>query len=187
MRWGIWVVVVPPSFLWPENRLIPPADCLEDYASVLHALTTLSRFPVFFVSCYMSWADNMPMFPGEKLNLHLFEPRYKLMIQRIVNTSRRFVCVRVQKVAMRYHFLWWIHRALPGICFGSCVVFTYTLTYSMRNHHSLHLTGLCRSALWSTAFSIRDFAQRLNNKSDRTCVRPSWYCGLYLNKHRVSA
>ncbi|CAN0440115.1 unnamed protein product [Ectocarpus fasciculatus] len=28
------------------------------------------------------------MFPGETLQLHLFEPRYKLMMKRVVNTSR---------------------------------------------------------------------------------------------------
>mmetsp|Transcript_35580 Transcript_35580/g.52016 ORF Transcript_35580/g.52016 Transcript_35580/m.52016 type:complete len:374 (+) Transcript_35580:54-1175(+) len=36
---------------------------------------------------------NMPMFPGETLSLHLFEPRYKLMMQRIVSTSRKFAYV----------------------------------------------------------------------------------------------
>ncbi|CAM9465016.1 unnamed protein product [Choristocarpus tenellus] len=41
-----------------------------------------SQLPVFYY--------NLPMFPGETLHLHLFEPRYKLMMQRIVNTSRRF-------------------------------------------------------------------------------------------------
>lgn len=37
--------------------------------------------PVFFY--------NVPMFPGETLALHFFEPRYKLMMKRIINTSRR--------------------------------------------------------------------------------------------------
>ncbi|CAM9919200.1 unnamed protein product [Chrysoparadoxa australica] len=32
--------------------------------------------PIFFY--------NLPMFPGGKLNLHLFEPRYRLMMQRII-------------------------------------------------------------------------------------------------------
>lgn len=35
--------------------------------------------------------DNVPIFPGETLRLHLFEPRYKLMMQRIVNSTRRYV------------------------------------------------------------------------------------------------
>jgi hypothetical protein len=39
--------------------------------------------PVFFY--------NLPIFPGEVLRLHLFEPRYKLMMQRIVNSTRRCV------------------------------------------------------------------------------------------------
>mmetsp|Transcript_28425 Transcript_28425/g.35696 ORF Transcript_28425/g.35696 Transcript_28425/m.35696 type:complete len:188 (-) Transcript_28425:421-984(-) len=33
------------------------------------------------------------MFPGETLSLHLFEPRYKLMMQRIVGTSQKFAYV----------------------------------------------------------------------------------------------
>jgi hypothetical protein len=36
-------------------------------------------------------ADNLPIFPGEILRLHLFEPRYRLMMKRIVNSSRRSV------------------------------------------------------------------------------------------------
>ncbi len=43
-----------------------------------------SLLPIFFY--------NLPIFPGEVLRLHLFEPRYKLMMQRIVNSTRR--CVR---------------------------------------------------------------------------------------------
>ena len=41
--------------------------------------------PVFFY--------NLPIFPGEVLRLHLFEPRYRVMMQRIVNSSRRFAYV----------------------------------------------------------------------------------------------
>ena len=41
-----------------------------------------SNYPVFF---YMEC-----LFPGTRLQLHLFEPRYKLMMQRIVNASRTF-------------------------------------------------------------------------------------------------
>eukprot|EP00903_Cladosiphon_okamuranus_P020079 g18443.t1 len=44
-----------------------------------------AELPIFFY--------NVPMFPGETLQLHLFEPRYKLMMKRIVNTSRRFAYV----------------------------------------------------------------------------------------------
>lgn len=39
--------------------------------------------PIFFY--------NVPMFPGSALSLHLFEPRYRLMMQRIVNSTRRWV------------------------------------------------------------------------------------------------
>ena len=41
--------------------------------------------PIFFY--------NLPIFPGEVLRLHLFEPRYRLMMQRIVDGSRRFAYV----------------------------------------------------------------------------------------------
>eukprot|EP00640_Fibrocapsa_japonica_P002174 CAMPEP_0113940442 /NCGR_PEP_ID=MMETSP1339-20121228/6567_1 /TAXON_ID=94617 /ORGANISM="Fibrocapsa japonica" /LENGTH=342 /DNA_ID=CAMNT_0000944273 /DNA_START=45 /DNA_END=1073 /DNA_ORIENTATION=+ /assembly_acc=CAM_ASM_000762 len=36
---------------------------------------------------------NLPMFPGNLLSLHLFEPRYKLMMKRIVNSNRKFAYV----------------------------------------------------------------------------------------------
>ncbi|CAM9795495.1 unnamed protein product [Ectocarpus sp. 13 AM-2016] len=45
----------------------------------------MTVLPVFYY--------NVPMFPGESLQLHLFEPRYKLMMKRVVNTSRRFAYV----------------------------------------------------------------------------------------------
>jgi Lon protease-like protein len=41
--------------------------------------------PIFFY--------NLPIFPGEVLRLHLFEPRYCLMMKRIVDGSRRFAYV----------------------------------------------------------------------------------------------
>jgi Lon protease-like protein len=31
-----------------------------------------------------------PLFPQGNLSLHMFEPRYKLMMQRIVNNTRAF-------------------------------------------------------------------------------------------------
>jgi Lon protease-like protein len=36
---------------------------------------------------------NQTMLPGNKLSLHLFEPRYKLMMSRIVNTNRAFAYI----------------------------------------------------------------------------------------------
>jgi hypothetical protein len=36
---------------------------------------------------------NQALFPGCKLSLHLFEPRYKIMMQRIINTTRAFAYV----------------------------------------------------------------------------------------------
>ena len=42
-------------------------------------------YPVFYY--------NSCLFPGNRLSLHLFEPRYKVMMQRIVNTTRAFAYV----------------------------------------------------------------------------------------------
>ena len=36
---------------------------------------------------------NVAMFPGETLSLNLFEPRYKFMMRRVVNTTRSFAYV----------------------------------------------------------------------------------------------
>lgn len=43
------------------------------------------HYPIFYY--------NLPMFPGELLALHLFEPRYKLMMKRIIDSTRRFAYV----------------------------------------------------------------------------------------------
>lgn len=49
-------------------------------------------------------SDNVPIFPGETLRLHLFEPRYKLMMQRIVNSTRRYVtCQSSSKDRTSFH------------------------------------------------------------------------------------
>jgi len=55
-------------------REIEAQECLKEHKN--------SNYPIFF---YMEC-----LFPGSKLQLHLFEPRYKLMMQRIVNASRCF-------------------------------------------------------------------------------------------------
>lgn len=47
--------------------------------------TWSSLLPIFYY--------NVAMFPGQTLALHLFEPRYKLMMRRIVDTSRSFAYV----------------------------------------------------------------------------------------------
>lgn len=44
-----------------------------------------SYLPIFYY--------DSAVFPGSSISLHLFEPRYKLMMHRIVNTSRRFAYV----------------------------------------------------------------------------------------------
>lgn len=52
-----------------------------------------------FELCLPAFFYNIPMFPGETLSLHLFEPRYKLMMRRIIDTSRRCVGVRLPCIA----------------------------------------------------------------------------------------
>ena len=42
-------------------------------------------YPIFYY--------NNTMFPGSRLSLHLFEPRYKLMMQRIIDSTRAFAYV----------------------------------------------------------------------------------------------
>ena len=39
--------------------------------------------PIFFYNSYE--------FPGTRISLHLFEARYKIMVKRIVHTSRKFI------------------------------------------------------------------------------------------------
>lgn len=56
---------------------------LAETLSEKETWTTL--YPIFYY--------NNSMFPGGRLNLHLFEPRYKLMMQRIINTTRAFAYV----------------------------------------------------------------------------------------------
>ncbi|CAN0345428.1 unnamed protein product [Hapterophycus canaliculatus] len=42
-----------------------------------------------FELCLPAFFYNVPVFPGQTLCLHFFEPRYKLMMRRIIDTSRR--------------------------------------------------------------------------------------------------
>lgn len=42
-----------------------------------------------FELCLPAFFYNVPVFPGQSLCLHFFEPRYKLMMRRIIDTSRR--------------------------------------------------------------------------------------------------
>lgn len=55
-----------------------------------------------FDLCLPAFFYNVPVFPGQTLCLHFFEPRYKLMMRRIINTSRRYnscCCLRRTKRA----------------------------------------------------------------------------------------
>lgn len=46
-----------------------------------------------WTALYPVFVYNHTMLPGNKLSLHLFEPRYRLMMTRIVNSSRAFAYV----------------------------------------------------------------------------------------------
>lgn len=48
-----------------------------------------------FQLCLPAFFYNVPMFPGETLSLHFFEPRYKIMMQRIISTTQRLVRMRL--------------------------------------------------------------------------------------------
>jgi len=56
---------------------------LEEFAEEKASWTTL--YPIFYY--------NSALFPGSRLALHLFEPRYKLMMKRVVDTTRSFAYV----------------------------------------------------------------------------------------------
>jgi hypothetical protein len=58
-----------------SHRLLEVAEKRRKYQD--HTL------PVFFY--------NQVLFPGAKFALHLFEPRYKLMMKRVVNAERAFL------------------------------------------------------------------------------------------------
>jgi hypothetical protein len=83
-------------------------NCLQDQPeNVMLAQIARTGFPQAYAERYReaaqekrSWKAvhpifyyNVPMLPGETLSLHLFEPRYKLMMKRIIDTSRRFAYV----------------------------------------------------------------------------------------------
>jgi hypothetical protein len=45
----------------------------------------MTLLPIFYY--------NETLFPGSRLDLHLFEPRYRVMMQRVVNSTRSFAYV----------------------------------------------------------------------------------------------
>jgi hypothetical protein len=59
------------------------AGRLEEAQSVRESWSAL--YPIFYY--------NSVMFPGSNLSLHLFEPRYRHMMSRIVNTTQAFAYV----------------------------------------------------------------------------------------------
>jgi len=53
--------------------------------TVSEKATWSTVYPIFYY--------NTAMFPGSRLSLHLFEPRYKIMMQRVVNSTKSFAYV----------------------------------------------------------------------------------------------
>lgn len=52
-----------------------------------------SEMTQFTSSQYAIFYYNECLFAGSKLSLHLFEPRYKIMMQRVIQSSRKFAYV----------------------------------------------------------------------------------------------
>jgi Lon protease-like protein len=63
----------------------PVAYALRIAETEAEKKTWTNLYPVFYY--------NSTIFPGSHLNLHLFEPRYKVMMQRVVNSTRSFAYV----------------------------------------------------------------------------------------------
>lgn len=63
----------------PDAYALRQAECQAEKA------TWVATYPIFYY--------NEPLFPNSRLNLHLFEPRYRLMMQRVVNSTRAFAYV----------------------------------------------------------------------------------------------
>lgn len=63
----------------PEAYALRLEECRAEKAS------WKTFYPIFYY--------NDTLFPGSILGLHLFEPRYRLMMKRVVNTTRAFAYV----------------------------------------------------------------------------------------------
>jgi hypothetical protein len=76
-----------------ENFMIKALSVAVDPVEYQHRLTEMKVEKESWSTMYPIFYYNSTMFPGERLNLHLFEPRYKLMMQRVVNGPRSFAYV----------------------------------------------------------------------------------------------
>lgn len=77
----------------PENIIIKSIAMLLDPLGYSARLVENEMEKANWSAVYPIFYYNATIFPGNKLNLMLFEPRYKLMMQRIVHTTRSFAYV----------------------------------------------------------------------------------------------
>jgi hypothetical protein len=97
-------------------------------------------YPIFYY--------NSTMFPGSVLSLHLFEPRYKLMMQRVVNTTNAFAyvpnfrnyCAQVGDIALIAKM-----KEVEFLADGRCLLeATLSSRYKISEHYGKNMY-----AIWS--------------------------------------
>jgi hypothetical protein len=71
-----------------ENIIIKSLAVSLDPTLYNQKLDEAAAEKAYWTTVYPIFYYNNPMFPGSRLSLHLFEPRYKLMMQRIMNTTK---------------------------------------------------------------------------------------------------
>lgn len=76
-----------------ENVMIKSLASMIDPTTYASRLAESQIEKESWTALYPMFYYNSAMFPGGKLSLHLFEPRYKLMMQRVVNTTKSFAYV----------------------------------------------------------------------------------------------
>jgi hypothetical protein len=76
-----------------ENVMIKSMAMLLDQETYLARLEEAKQEKASWTTLYPIFYYNSTIFPQNILSLHLFEPRYKLMMQRVVNTTNAFAYV----------------------------------------------------------------------------------------------
>ena len=77
----------------PENVMIKSLALALDPDAYLARMEEVKLEKASWTTQYPIFYYNSPIFPGNILSLHLFEPRYKLMMQRVVSTTNAFAYV----------------------------------------------------------------------------------------------
>lgn len=76
-----------------ENYLIKSMALIVDQETYMLRLQEAQLQKESWTALYPVFYYNSAMFPGSRLSLHLFEPRYRQMMTRIVNTTQAFAYV----------------------------------------------------------------------------------------------